>query len=144
MSQVGTLAAASLGQVRISDRIRGDLVAHARADAPNECCGMIAAADGRLTSYFPAANEFNSPMRFQIDSGDQLRITNEIEARGRRSARSSTRTNSEAYPSQTDVNLARWWPGVLWLICSLAEDEPVVRGFAIDDGRIEEVELVVD
>ena len=26
----------------------------------------------------------------------------------------------------------------------LAEDEPVVRGFAIDDGRIEEVELVVD
>jgi hypothetical protein len=33
---------------------------------------------------------------------------------------------------------------VLWLICSLAEDEPVVRGFAIDDGRIEEVELVVD
>ena len=27
--------------------------------------------------------------------------------------------SSEAYPSQTDVNLARWWPGVLWLICSL-------------------------
>jgi [CysO sulfur-carrier protein]-S-L-cysteine hydrolase len=145
VSQVAHSATASLGQMRISDPIRGDLVAHARADAPNECCGMIAAADGRLTSYFPAANEFNSPMRFQIDSGDQLRITNEIEARGEEiGAIFHSHPNSEAYPSQTDVNLARWWPGVLWLICSLAEDEPVVRGFAIDDGRIEEVELVVD
>ena len=137
------MAAASLGQVRISDWIRGDLVAHARADAPNECCGMIAAADGRLTSYFPAANEFNSPMRFQIDSGDQLRITNEIEARGRRSARSSPhQQRGLSVPDRRQP--ARWWPGVLWLICSLAEDEPVVRGFAIDDGRIEEVELAVD
>ena len=136
---------ASLGRVRISDQIRAELVAHARADAPNECCGMIASADGRLTSYFPAANEFNSPMRFQIDSGDQIRITNEIEARGEEiGAIFHSHPNSEAYPSQTDVNLARWWPGMLWLICSLAKDEPVVRGFVIDDGRIEEVDLVVE
>jgi [CysO sulfur-carrier protein]-S-L-cysteine hydrolase len=131
--------------VRISQQIRAELVAHARADAPNECCGMIAGADGRLTAYFPAANEFKSPQRFQLDSRDQIRITNEIEAREEEiGAIFHSHPHSEAYPSQTDVNLARWWPGVLWLICSLAGDEPVVRGFAIDEGRIEEVELVVD
>ena len=121
-----------------------ELVAHARDDAPNECCGMVSAADGRLRAYFRAANEFASPMRFQIDSGDQIRITNEIEARGEEiGAIFHSHPNSEAYPSQTDVNLARWWPGVLWVICSLAEPEPVVRGFEIADGRVEEVDLVV-
>ena len=74
---------ASLEAVRISSQILDQLVAHARDDAPNECCGMIAAADGELTDYFRAANEFASPMRFQIDSRDQIRITNEIEAPGR-------------------------------------------------------------
>ena len=53
-------------------------------------------------------------------------------------------TNSPAYPSQTDVNLAAQWPGVLWLICSLEDyDAPVVRGFRIRDGEIEEEDLDV-
>ena len=131
--------------MRISEQLRAELVAHARDDAPNECCGMVAAADGRLTAYFRAANEFASPMRFQIDSGDQIRITNEIEARGEEiGAIFHSHPKSEAYPSQTDVNLSAWWPGVLWLICSLAEPEPVVRAFRIGDGEVEEVELDVD
>ncbi len=103
---------------------------------------MIAAADGRFTDYFRAANEFASPMRFQIDSRDQIRITNEIEGRGEEiGAIFHSHPNSEAEPSQTDVNLARWWPGVLWVICSLADSEPVVRAFRIDDGEVEEVAL---
>jgi proteasome lid subunit RPN8/RPN11 len=131
--------------VRISEQLRAELIAHARDDAPNECCGMIAAEDGRFTAYFRAANEFASPMRFQIDSGDQIRITNEIEDRGEEiGAIFHSHPKSEAYPSQTDVNLAGWWPGVLWLICSLAEAEPVVRAFRIDDNAVEEVELDVE
>jgi proteasome lid subunit RPN8/RPN11 len=126
--------------VRISPRLEAELIAHARADAPNECCGMIAGADGRLTSYFPAANEFASPMRFQIDARDQIRITNEIEGRGEQiGAIFHSHPNSEARPSQTDVNLARWWPGVLWVICSLAEPDPVVRAFEIDGTDVREV-----
>ena len=131
--------------MRISEQLRAELIAHARDDAPNECCGMIAAEDGRFTAYFRAANEFASPMRFQIDSGDQIRITNEIEDRGEEiGAIFHSHPKSEAYPSQTDVNLAGWWPGVLWLICSLAEAEPVVRAFRIDDNAVEEVELDVE
>ena len=122
-----------------------ELIAHARDDAPNECCGMIAARDGRFTAHFRAHNEFESPMRFQIDSRDQIRITNEIEERGDEiGAIFHSHPNSEAAPSQTDVNLARWWPGLLWVICSLAEDEPVVRAFRIDGSDVEEVDLVVE
>jgi proteasome lid subunit RPN8/RPN11 len=130
--------------MRISDDILAELIAHARDEAPNECCGMIAARDGRFTTHFRARNEFESPMRFQIDSRDQIRISNEIESRGDEiGAIYHSHPNSEAKPSQTDVNLARWWPGVLWVICSLAGDEPVVRAFRIDGTEVEEVELVV-
>jgi proteasome lid subunit RPN8/RPN11 len=53
-------------------------------------------------------------------------------------------TKTEAYPSQTDVNLARGWPDPLWFICSLVDtDAPVVRAFAIRDGAVDEVELEV-
>ncbi len=53
-------------------------------------------------------------------------------------------TNSEAYPSQTDVNLAANWPGLLWLICSLEDhDNPVVRAFRIDGSMVEEEDLDV-
>ena len=118
------------------------MVSHARAEAPNEACGMIAAADGELTEFFAARNEFASPMRFQIASADQIRITNEIEGRGEEiGAIFHSHPNSEAYPSQTDVNLARWWPGVAWVICSLAADGPVIRGFRIEDGAVEELTL---
>jgi proteasome lid subunit RPN8/RPN11 len=131
--------------VLLPAEIRDELIAHAREDAPNECCGMIAARDGRFTAHYRARNEFESPLRFQIDSRDQIRITNEIEARGDDiGAIFHSHPDSEARPSQTDVNLARWWPGVLWVICSLAADEPVLRAFSIDGSAVEEVKLRVE
>ena len=105
---------------------------------------MLAAAGGELTGDQRAANEFASPMRFQIDSRDQIRITNEIEARGEEiGAIFHSHPNSEAQPSQTDVNLARWWPGVLWVICSLAGAEPLCAPSRSTTASVEEVELDV-
>jgi proteasome lid subunit RPN8/RPN11 len=121
------------------------MVAHARAEAPNECCGMVGAVNGAAATFYPARNRFESPMRFEIHPSDQIRITNEIESAGEELAilfHSHPRT--EAYPSQTDVNLASWWPGVIWAIASLAGDEPEIRGFRIDGSEVEEVELVVE
>src|ERR1044072_117412 len=106
---------------------------------------MIAARDGRFTTHFRTKNESATPMRFQIDSRDQIRITNEIESSGDEiGAIFHSHPNSEAAPSQTDVNLARWWPGLLWATCSLGADEPVVRAFRIDGSEVEEVELSVE
>jgi proteasome lid subunit RPN8/RPN11 len=130
--------------MKIERALADELIAQAVEEAPNECCGIIAAADGRFTAHFRARNEFASPMRFQIDSRDQIRIANEIEERGEEiGAIFHSHPNSEAAPSQTDVNLASWWPGVLWVICSLAQDEPVLRAFRIDGSDVEEVQLDV-
>jgi proteasome lid subunit RPN8/RPN11 len=130
--------------VHISRALVDELVAHARDEAPNECCGMLATSDDRFTAYFRATNEFASPLRFRIDAADQIRIYNEIESRGEEIAIFHSHPKTEGRPSQTDVNLAADWPGAVWLICTLAEDEPVVRAFEIERNRVEEVELVVE
>jgi [CysO sulfur-carrier protein]-S-L-cysteine hydrolase len=130
--------------VRIAQDFLDEIVAHAREEAPNECCGLIAGADGRATRVHRARNEFSSPMRFNVHPQDLIRITTEIEDSGEELAGIyHSHPRSEAYPSQTDINLAANWPDPLWLICSLASSEPVVRAFSISEGQVEEVELDV-
>ena len=52
-------------------------------------------------------------------------------------------TRSEPYPSQTDINYAASWPGVLWIIVGTAGEEPMVRTYEISDGQVSETELEV-
>ena len=107
---------------------------------------MVAGSDGRATRVYRARNAEASPLRYTIHPSDQFRITMEIEERGEEiAAIYHSHTASPAEPSQTDINLAENWPDPLYLICSLAEPQaPVVRGFSICDGRVEEVELDVE
>lgn len=135
----------SLERVRISQELIDEIVAHSREEAPNECCGLVAGRDGAATAVHRARNEFASPLRYNVHPSDLLRITNEIEdADAELAAIYHSHTRSEAYPSQTDVNLAEGWPDPIYLICSLQDsDTPVVRGFEIRDGRVEEVALEV-
>ena len=144
-SQLAHRAVASLARMRVERTIYEEMVAHARDELPNESCGMLATSDGRLSAFFPAANEFASPMRFRIDAADQIRIYNEIAARGEDVAIFHSHPKTEARPSQTDINLAADWPGAVWVICSLSDQgTPVVRAFLIDGGEVEELELVVE
>lgn len=128
--------------MRITQELLDELIAHAREEAPNECCGLLGAVDGRATSVYRAENEFASPTRFRIRN--EYGLLREIEDAGEElGAIYHSHTMSEAFPSQTDVNLAELWPDPLWVICSLAGDEPVVRAYSIRDRAVEEVELVV-
>jgi [CysO sulfur-carrier protein]-S-L-cysteine hydrolase len=130
--------------MRISRDLLEEIVVHAQDEAPNECCGLIAGSDGQAIRVHRARNEFASPMRFNVHPQDLFRITTEIEGRGEElAAIYHSHPRSEAYPSQTDINLAANWPDPLWMICSLAGTEPVVRAFRIRDGGVEEVELDV-
>jgi [CysO sulfur-carrier protein]-S-L-cysteine hydrolase len=128
-----------------TQQVLDEIVAHAREDRPNECCGLIGGRDGTATTAYRARNAFESPMRFEIHPSDQFRIQEkEIPEAGEELvAMYHSHPVSEARPSQTDINLAELLPGLIWLICSLAEQEPVVRAWRIEDGAAEEVELAV-
>jgi proteasome lid subunit RPN8/RPN11 len=131
--------------VRIARELIDELVAHARSDAPNECCGIIASRDGEATRVFPAENVHASPTRYEIEPRDQLRIVNEIDDEGwELGAIYHSHTRSEPVPSQTDINLARNWPDPLYVIVGVAGEEPDVRAFAIRDGAVDEVALRVE
>jgi len=131
--------------VRVPRELIDEIVAHAREEAPNECCGLISGAHGRASRVLRARNSEESPLRYVVDPRDQIRIMGEIEEIGEELVGIyHSHTRSEAYPSQTDVNLAEGWPDPLYLICSLAADEPDVRAFAIREGKIDEVELTVE
>jgi proteasome lid subunit RPN8/RPN11 len=131
--------------MRIAQALVDEIVAHALEDAPNECCGLVSGSADAATQVYRARNEMASPLAYRIDSDDQLRINNEIEDRGEEvAAIYHSHTRSPAEPSQTDINLAEYWPGPVYLICSLADpDQPVVRGWHLRDGKIDEVDLEI-
>ena len=129
--------------MRIPKRIYEELVAHAREEAPNECCGLIGGANGEAKTLYRARNAEASPLRYNLDPQDQFRIMSKMEERGEElSAIYHSHTASPAYPSQTDINLASY-PDALYLIVSLADGERPLRGFRITDGQVSEVELSV-
>jgi proteasome lid subunit RPN8/RPN11 len=131
--------------VRIAQDLIDEIVAHSRDDLPNECCGLIGGNDGEMTSIHRARNAAATWLRYEVHPSDQFRIMERIEEAGEDLVGIyHSHTKSEAYPSQTDINLADGWPDPLYLICSLEHpDDPVVRAFAIRDGAVEEVELDV-
>jgi [CysO sulfur-carrier protein]-S-L-cysteine hydrolase len=130
--------------MRISRELLDEVVAHAREEAPNECCGMIAARDGQAVRVYRAANAAASPLRYEIDPHDQLRIQNEIDdADLELGAIYHSHTRSEPYPSQTDVNLA-FYPDAVYVIVGVAGDDPDVRAYRIVEGKVGREELEVE
>jgi [CysO sulfur-carrier protein]-S-L-cysteine hydrolase len=133
--------------MRIPRAMIDEMVAHAREDLPNECCGLIGGADGEAKTLYRAGNAFASPFSYRVDPSDQYRII-EKEMRERSEellAIYHSHTKSPAYPSQTDLNEAASWPEQVYLIVSLADHEaPDVKAFWLRDGKIAEAELVVE
>jgi [CysO sulfur-carrier protein]-S-L-cysteine hydrolase len=128
-----------------------EMVAHALAEAPNECCGIVASVDGEAVRVFTAANAAASPLRYVMDGDDQLRIQEEIDAHGwDYGAIYHSHTRSDPLPSQTDINMAYvaavgpLWPGTIYIIVGVAGEEPQARAFRIESETPEEVELSVE
>ena len=84
-----------------------DVVAHAREEDPNECCGVMAADGDAVVETYRIPNEVSSPFRYRMDPGAFLRADRDAESRGLRIAVFyHSHTHSPAYPSDTDVRLA--------------------------------------
>lgn len=130
--------------MRIARELYDQMIAHARAEAPNECCGMVAALDGRALRVHPAENAAASPLRYEIDAKQQLELLDAIDEAGHELGaiyHSHTRTAPE--PSQTDINLA-FYPDSLYVIIGIAGEAPVVRAWRILDGQVSPAELHVE
>ena len=126
--------------MRISRADLDELIAHARDEAPNECCGYLRARDGAVEKVFRAVNERNSPYGYELDHRS-LFAANKLDDDGFEVGIYHSHPRSAAEPSQTDINLAHY-PDWSYLIVSL-EGEPEVRVWRIVAGAVEEETLDV-
>ena len=137
--------------MRIPAPLYDEIVAHALAEQPNECCGLVGSLDGEAKRVYPATNIHASPLRYEIDPAETHRLLGEIEDSGwDLGAIYHSHTRSAPYPSQTDINIAvppelgaPLWPGTIYLIIGVAGPEPELRGYAIDGEGVSELELEI-
>ncbi|HEY1276047.1 MAG TPA: M67 family metallopeptidase [Thermoleophilaceae bacterium] len=122
-----------------------ELVAHARDEAPNECCGYLwSSSDGTVQGVARARNERKSPYGYELDSESMLAAWRLGEEDGYQVGTYHSHPRSAPEPSQTDINLASNWPDWLYVIVSLA-GEPSMRAWWIRNGAPEEEQIhVVD
>jgi proteasome lid subunit RPN8/RPN11 len=129
--------------MKISQQLIDEMVAHAREDVPNECCGMIGGRDGVAETIVRVENAAASPLRYEMAPQAQFDALKAIEADGGELLGIyHSHTKSAAYPSQTDVNQGQNWPEQVYVIVSLADpDEADVKAFWLKDLTIADAEL---
>ena len=117
-----------------------EIVAHARDEAPNECCGLLAGRNGRSERVFRMANAARSPLRFEVVPLEVMRTLEAIDEAGLEvGALYHSHTRTAPYPSQTDVTFAEAWPGTPWIIVGLSDGDAEVRTYRIDGASIVEL-----
>ena len=130
--------------MRISRELHDEIVAHALEDAPDECCGIVSSRDGEAVEVFRMENTAHTWMRYEMDNMELYRVVTGIEDAGLDvGIIYHSHTRSEPYPSQTDINFAKDWPGVLWIIVGLADGEPEVRTYEIRAGEVVDAALEI-
>lgn len=138
--------------LRLPKAMIEEMVAHARASLPDECCGIIAGKEGVAQKLYRTRNSEASPFRYNIDPRDLLNIEREADANGWQVlVIYHSHVASDAYPSPTDIRLSQWpgtdpptdlYPGAYYALVSLKDrDAPVVRAFTIHAGEVEELQL---
>ena len=130
--------------MRIDDALFSQMVEHGLREFPNEACGLLAGKDGVPVRFFPMRNIEASPATYRLDSQELLGVMDRMDDDGQELVGIfHTHTHSEAYPSETDTNLA-FYPEATYLVMSLSDRErPELRGFRIADGEIAEEELTI-
>ena len=119
-----------------------DMVAHARTEAPNECCGILAGKDERVIKLYRTTNTEHSPYRYKIDPVQMLAIYEEIQKnKWKLLGVYHSHTHTEAYPSPTDIKSAILPEYLLFIISLSNPDQAVIRVFQIIEGKITETEL---
>ncbi len=134
--------------LKISKALVDQIVAHARADHPDEACGVIAGPAGsdQPQRFIPMINAARSPTFYEFDSADLLALYKDMDAKNEDPVVIyHSHTATEAYPSRTDISYASE-PFAHYVLISTREtgneDGPFeLRSFRIVDGVVTEEEI---
>ena len=113
-----------------------------QARLPEEACGALLGRNGQAQQAVAVTNMLHSPVRFRMEPREQVRLFQRMEAEGLELlAVYHSHPAGPPTPSPTDTAEA-YYPGVVQLVWSQAAGGWICRGFLIQDGQYEEVELL--
>jgi proteasome lid subunit RPN8/RPN11 len=130
--------------IRIRAGIVEEMLHHARSEPGMECCGLLAGAGGVITKMFPAKNAQASPTAYEVAPQELFQLfrrmrEEELEHLGIYHSHPA----SENIPSPRDIELAAYPNEAYFVISPLPAAPNPVRAFSIQDGRVEEMEIVI-
>jgi proteasome lid subunit RPN8/RPN11 len=130
----------------IPEDLHDKIVAHARADHPDEACGVLAGPAGsdRPERFIPMTNAARSPTFYEFDSTEQFQVWREMDERDEEPVVIyHSHTATEAYPSRTDISYANE-PGAHYVLVSTREPTSTeFRSYRILDGQVTEEPVTV-
>jgi proteasome lid subunit RPN8/RPN11 len=130
--------------IRLPLEFAREMVAQVKEEAPYEACGVIAGQEGRAVKLYRTANAEQSATTYRLEPEEQYRIFVEVEEKGWELwGIYHSHPAFPAYPSARDIEQA-YFPEALYIIVSLAQEEPEIRAFRIVEGEVREEELVIE
>lgn len=128
-----------MSELVISRELFDQMVAHCRANHPNEACGLLAGTGSRATKVYPMSNTEPSPVSYFMDPREQFIAMKDMRLEGLAMlAIFHSHPQSPAYPSVKDVSLAFYEDAVYLIISLMNQQDPVVKAYTIIDGTVKE------
>ncbi len=128
--------------LRMPRKLADAVIDHAYEGFPLEVCGILGGAEDIVSALFRMTNTDQSNEHFMMDPREQFAVMKEMRAKGLEMlAIYHSHPESPARPSAEDIRLALT-PNVSYGIVSLQEaNNPVLKSFRINAGRIEPEEV---
>ncbi len=122
--------------MKITKKIKNNIIAHAKKEAPIEACGYLAGKDCVISTHYELTNTDASAEHFSFDPAEQFKTVkdaraNELEIYAVYHSHPAT----PARPSDEDIKLA-YDPNISYIIVSLADGQEDVKSFKIADGQV--------
>ncbi|GAB4411288.1 MAG: M67 family metallopeptidase [Thermodesulfovibrionales bacterium] len=132
-----------MAKLIIPGHIFEEMLAHCKEGYPDEACGILAGKGIEASKIYKLTNIEKSPVSYLMDSKEQFKVMKDLRENNLSMlAIFHSHPSSSPYPSQRDVDLA-FYEDAAYVIVSLLEAEPIVKGFSIRKGEIEEVEITI-
>jgi [CysO sulfur-carrier protein]-S-L-cysteine hydrolase len=130
--------------MEIDPSVLDAMAAHARDEAPNECCGLLVGTPSRIDESVRTKNLAASPARFLVDPREHIALTRRLRGSGRQVVGAyHSHVHSVAEPSPSDVAEAHY-PEFVYVVVSLADPQHAAVGaYRVENGRVTPVALDV-
>ncbi len=125
--------------ISIPQSIINGIIQQALTELPNEACGLLTGKENLVIKQHPLTNTDHSPEHFSFDPREQFAVLNEARKENQQIiANYHSHPATPARPSQEDIRLA-YDPNIIYIIVSLAGEEPDIKAFRIKDGESQSV-----